>query len=62
MCENEWNLLRELDHPGINKLIDVFKDDDKYYLVLEFCEGHELFDEIVSWDQFYENDIAKIMK
>jgi serine/threonine protein kinase len=26
-CENEWKILKELDHPGVCKLIDVFNDD-----------------------------------
>jgi len=35
MTENEWSFLKTLDHPGIIRLIDVFKDANTFYLVTE---------------------------
>jgi calcium-dependent protein kinase len=46
MAENEWNVLKNLDHPGIVRLIDVYKDASNFYMVTEFCEGCELFEEV----------------
>ena len=46
MAKKEYNILKQLDHPYIMRLVDVYKDDDYYNFVTEFCEGKELFDEI----------------
>ncbi len=43
----EINILKELDHPNIIKLFEIFEDDKKYYLITELCKGGELFDEII---------------
>ena len=43
----EINILKELDHPNIIKLFEIFEDEKKYYLVTELCKGGELFDEII---------------
>lgn len=34
--------LERLDHPSIVKAIDLFEQDDHYYLVLEYVEGQDL--------------------
>jgi len=43
----EIAFLREVKHPGIVQLVDVFEDADYVHLVTDLCEGGELFDEIV---------------
>jgi calcium-dependent protein kinase len=40
-------LLKDMDHPNILKLYEVFEDNARYYVVTEFCQGGELFDEII---------------
>merc|ERR1712137_1317430 len=50
-----------LDHPSIIRLFDVFEDRLYYYLVLELCEGGELFDAIVAKGFFNERDAARVM-
>ena len=42
--EEEIELLRQLDHPNIVKLFEYFSDNDKYYLITEYCKGGDLFD------------------
>ena len=39
----ETNILRELDHPNVIKMYETFEDSDNVYLVMELCEGGELF-------------------
>lgn len=45
--KEEVHILRNMNHPHIIRLYDFFEEPKKYYLVLEICEGGELFDKIV---------------
>jgi calcium-dependent protein kinase len=58
----EFNILREMDHPNILKQIEMFYDDDNYYIVTEIARGGELFDEIQEWGNFLEEDAAELMR
>lgn len=35
----ECSILKEIDHPNVVKLFEVFRDDSFYYLISEFCDG-----------------------
>lgn len=35
---SEMHILRNLDHPNIVKLYELFEDDKNYYLVTEYVE------------------------
>ena len=37
---------KELDHPNVIKLFETFEDNSSIYLIMEMCEGGELFDKI----------------
>lgn len=39
----EVSLLRELDHPNIMKLFELFQDDDNYYLISEWTTLLDFF-------------------
>ncbi|KAH0551434.1 hypothetical protein GP486_007351 [Trichoglossum hirsutum] len=51
----EVQIMRQLDHPGIVKLIDFSESRQFYYIVLELCSGGELFHQIVRLTYFSEN-------
>ena len=42
----EKNLLREIKHPNIIELMNVFEVPDYNFMIFEFCKGGDLFDKI----------------
>ena len=40
----EIDILKQIDHPNVVKMIDVFEDERHWCLVMELMEGGELFD------------------
>ena len=67
VLKNEVEILREVKHPSIIELIDIFEDTKYLHIVTELCTGGELFDRIVaksnSPDGHYsEHDAANIIR
>ena len=40
----EVDILRNLNHPNILQLYEVYENESSIYLVTEFCDGVELFE------------------
>ncbi|KAF2469158.1 Pkinase-domain-containing protein [Lindgomyces ingoldianus] len=51
----EVQIMRQLDHPNIVKLLDFSESRQYYYIVLELCPGGELFHQIVRLTYFSED-------
>ena len=49
-------------HPNIIALKDVFEDHGEVYLVMELCEGSELFDQIFKRDHYPEKEAASLIR
>jgi calcium-dependent protein kinase len=62
MLVNEINNLKNLDHPNILKIYEIFEDAKRFYIVTDICKGGELFDVIVSEKQFSEEEASSLMK
>ncbi len=45
--KSEIEIMQSLNHPNIIKLLDVFETETALHLVMELCEGGELFDRYV---------------
>ncbi|CAD8100790.1 unnamed protein product [Paramecium sonneborni] len=58
--KKEIDILRQLDHPNIIKLYETFEDQRNVYLVMELCEGGELFDRIMDKGYFSEAEAHEI--
>lgn len=44
---NEMNTLISLNHPHILRLYDHFRDNSRFYLIIEYCPGGSLSNEVV---------------
>uniref|UniRef100_A0A7S1GW29 cGMP-dependent protein kinase n=2 Tax=Hemiselmis andersenii TaxID=464988 RepID=A0A7S1GW29_HEMAN len=44
MLRNEVEVMKLLDHPNIVRLYETYEEEDKLHLILELCEGGDLFD------------------
>ncbi|PSR79980.1 Pkinase-domain-containing protein [Coniella lustricola] len=51
----EVQIMRQLDHPNIVKLIDFSESKQHYYIILELAPGGELFHQIVRLTYFSED-------
>ena len=58
----EIDILKNLTHPNIVRLYEVYENKSSIYLVTELCDGCELFDEISKRDHFTENESAHVTK
>ena len=57
---DEIEILKNLDHPDIVRIIESFNTKNSYILITEYCEGGELFDQVKN--QLSETQIAVIFK
>ena len=58
----EIEILRKISHPNITNIFEIFEDTKKYYVIMEFLEGGELFDAITSIGSFSEASACQVMK
>ena len=62
----EISILSTLDHPNIIKLYETCENDECIYLIMELCNGGELFDYLISkleqQERFTEKEVAHIFK
>jgi calcium-dependent protein kinase len=58
----EIEILRKISHPNIINIYEIFEDRKKYYIITEFCEGGELFEQITKKGFYNELEAAKIIK
>lgn len=51
-----------VDHPNVVTIKGTYEDSSHVHLVMELCEGGELFDRIVAKGQYSEREAARLMK
>ena len=57
----EIKVLQELDHPNILRVHELYEEKSRYYIVMEFCEGGDLFSRLQKLRRFSEVQVGKIM-
>jgi tRNA A-37 threonylcarbamoyl transferase component Bud32 len=67
VLKREIEILKEVKHPNIIELIDIFEDDKYLHLVTDLCTGGELFDRIIAKTQsaeghYSEHDAAALVR
>ena len=58
----EINILKNLDHPNIIKVYEIYSSEKYVYTINELCTGGELFDKIVDVKHFSESAACNIMR
>jgi calcium-dependent protein kinase len=66
VLKREIEILKEVKHPNIIALTEVYEDERYLHLITELCTGGELFDRIIAKTQsveghFSEHDAAKLV-
>lgn len=67
VLRREIEILREVEHPNIIRLKEIYEDDKYLHIITELCSGGELFDRIIDKTQsdeghFSERDAAKLIR
>mmetsp|Transcript_29921 Transcript_29921/g.88966 ORF Transcript_29921/g.88966 Transcript_29921/m.88966 type:complete len:519 (-) Transcript_29921:688-2244(-) len=60
--KDEISILKELKHPNIIHLYEVYEEPQYYYLVTEIVRGGELFDRVVSKSYYNEKEARDVCK
>lgn len=55
-------IFQSLDHPNILRLYEFFESFDRYYLVMEYFEGGDLYSRITVSKKLEEKQVSSIMK
>jgi len=56
----EVDILKSIEHPNIIRIFDFFPEKEKFYVVLEYAEGGELFDRIVEKTYYDEKEARSL--
>jgi calcium-dependent protein kinase len=60
--QKEINILSRLDHPNVMKIYECYEDEKFYYIICEYIEGPELYEQIILLRNFNENIALRIMR
>ncbi len=58
----EIAVMKRLDHQHVTRIYETFEDDKNVYIVLEICEGGDLYERIQRFKRFSELQTAAVME
>jgi len=56
----EVNILKNLSHPGIRRIVNIFYENDNLYMVQDYVEGQTLMEYVKSKDKMETSEICRI--
>jgi len=62
LLKREIDIMKQVEHENILKLIEIYEDEDNVYIVMELVDGSELFDRIVDKGYYSEKSTVHIIK
>jgi death-associated protein kinase len=62
MVFNEMYILKDLDHPGIMKLHEIFQEKDKLIIIMEYVPGGTLYSYFRQKKKLSERTAANLLK
>eukprot|EP01029_Cantina_marsupialis_P021460 TRINITY_DN5140_c0_g1_i1.p1 TRINITY_DN5140_c0_g1~~TRINITY_DN5140_c0_g1_i1.p1 ORF type:complete len:671 (-),score=160.88 TRINITY_DN5140_c0_g1_i1:488-2500(-) len=62
--QNEIRILKMMDHPNIIKLFSTYCEEQRIFLVMEFCSGGELYERLATKEnyRYSERDASAMMR
>lgn len=60
--QREITILRQLRHPHIVNMLDIFESSESYQIVMEFLSGGSLYDKMNEKDEFDETEVRQLMR
>ena len=62
LLRRELLIIRSLDHPNIVKHYETFEDSKYLHVVMELCEGGDLFDHVISRIGLTDEEVSRVMR
>ena len=62
LLRRELMIIRSLDHPNIVKYYETFEDSKYLHVVMELCEGGDLFDHVIAQMCLTEDEVSRVMR
>jgi len=62
LLRREIEIMKQVDHLNILKLIEIYENDDSVFIVMELVDGSELFDRIVDKGYYSEKSTVHVVK
>lgn len=61
--DKEVQIMKSLDHPNVCRLLETYEQGNTMFLVMELCEGGEVYERIMSGDgDFSEQSAATVVR
>ncbi|KAM3143579.1 hypothetical protein pb186bvf_004341 [Paramecium bursaria] len=57
---NEITIMEQMDHPNVLRLFETFEDNENLYMVLEICQGGDVFDKVLEKGNMTVDESFKI--